>query len=377
MNEQLQALGAFIFVLVALALGQRVEAAMSLTPAVAGYSAGSFASASGTFTTAANGASYGASGIVNVGGKSVTVPATLRMAANAGQYAKSAMRLNPWGIAATLAAGWLLDQGLEYLTPSGWMYSPTPTAEHRATCDEWIGGNSNIHEVSCLAAPSAGNTRLTYYLESQGPGYTQYVDMPTLNLPARPATDADWAGLPDPIPVIAPELPFVPYVDGAPVDAPEYDFAPFSVPVGEPYSKPDGATAQPMARVSPAGDTVTVDTYEQPLTDANGDPVPNAPPTDTAEPTPSECEQHPATIGCAEFGSIPAPDALPSMVLPATATVVPVGGAGACPADVVTSKFGITWSYQPICNFADAVRPFIVGFAWLAFAYIVAGAVRT
>lgn len=405
MNEHLQALGAFFLVLLASILSQRAEASAVLAPVVSGYSGGSFSAASGSFSTAANAASYGATGVVNVGGKAVTVPATLRMASNAGQFAKNAMRLNPWALVGTLALPWLLSEGMEWIEGQGWQYTdPNATiapedlgwaeAEQLPSCNASLACGPAAG-YTCLWSSDASSFSLVSYAMGtvgpdgwsqanachetqanpfQSPAYPKTKVSPAVSVPAG---DPEWEALPSPIDDVAPELPFAPYVDGAPVDAPEYDFAPFSVPVGEPYTKPDGSTAQPMAKVSPNGDKVTVDSYEQPLTDTNGDPVPNPQPQDTPEPAPNHCEQNPNSIGCAQFGDMPAPDVLPETQIPASTSVVPIGGPGVCPAAVTTSKFGLTWSYQPICDFAEAVKPFVLGFAWLGFAYIVAGTVRT
>lgn len=379
MNEHLQALGAFFLVLLASILSQRAEAAVALSPVVSGYSARSFSAASGSFTTSANAASYGATGVVNVGGKAVTVPATMRMASNAGQYVKNAMRLNPWGIAGTLAVAWLASEGLDWINnewiKTQYLYESAPTG-----CPDYL----SLDALLVCIKNRPGNAGYTWTLGTwpdgrvfrDGVHFSYYSRSGTPS--TAPATPSDWDDLPDPLPAVATELPHAPYMpNGVPVDAPEYDFAPFQTPIGHPYTKPDGSTAQPMAKVSPNGDKVTVDTYEQPLTDTNGDPVPNPQPQDTPEPAPNHCEQNPNSIGCAQFGDIPAPDVLPETQIPASTTVVPIGGPGVCPASITTTKFGLTWSYQPICDFAQAAKPFILGFAWLGFAYIVAGTVRT
>jgi hypothetical protein len=151
-----------------------------------------------------------------------------------------------------------------------------------------------------------------------------------------------------------------------------------TVPVGEPYSKPDGSTAQPMAKISPNGDMVTVDTYDQPLTDPQGNPLPDAAPQDTLEPAPDPdiCAKNPDSLMCAKLGTIPEAELVPTTELPIDATVTSVGGQGQCPANV-SLPHGITWSYEPICNFASAIKPFILGFAWLTFAFIVAGVSRS
>lgn len=402
MNENLQALGAFFLILLASILSNRADAAVVLFPTVPGYSGGNFLSSPGSFSMTPANDGFIKQAVVNVGGKPITVPAKLRMAANAGQFAKNAMRLNPWAIAGTLAAGWLLDQAFSYDPDTGTWVKQAPDAydmycvaggdsccssshqdytplgvypDSGVNCSAWINSGPGLcsggaikNSIKAECAPGQPNAGFWYTWTSRV----------AVSGGTSPATEDDWANLPDPLPAIAPELPYAPYMpEGVPVHPPDYNFVPFTTPVGEPYTKPDGSTAQPMATVSSNGDSVTVDTYDQPLTDANGDPVPSPQPQDTPEPSPNHCQQNPNSIGCAEFGTAPAPDSLTTLEVPVSPTVTPVGGAGSCPADITTSIYGLTWSYQPICDFASAIRPLIIGFAWLSFAYIVAGTVRT
>lgn len=198
-------------------------------------------------------------------------------------------------------------------------------------------------------------------------------------------TQPDWDALPSPLPQIAPELPYAPYMPGGvPVNAPEYDFVPFQTPIGNPYTKPDGSTAQPMASVSPNGDSVTIDTYDKPLTDANGDPVSSGtPPVDTAEPVPlpeipNFCEENPDAAACAKQGEIPTPDIIPTHDVDFSTAWSPVGSGAGCPADVSLSFLGqpLSWSYAPICTMAETIRPLVIGFAWLGFGFIIVGGLR-
>lgn len=405
MNEhnQLKAFVAFLFIFSVMAVSQTFAASFAV-PTVPGYSSGRFTSPAGGFTMSPANDAYLKPSVVNVGGKAITVPATLRMAANAGQFAKDAMRLNPWAIAGTLAAGYLLDQLLQWNEGTqSWESVPSiypgGTVSQSNACLNMSPGqyardsalNRIVHmphpplptSAPCVApySPFASCSQAAepYYQPGNMP-YTVCMNPTSANqpFPNQPYPDSSWPALPDPLPDVAPELPYAPYMpEGAPVDAPSFDFAPMDVPVGEPYTKPDGSTHQPMAKVSPNGTGVTIDTYDMPLTDTAGQPVPNPTPSDTTEPPPNHCEQNPNTIGCSEYGNAGAVETIPTTTIAAPVNVAPVGTGGVCPADVVTTRFGITWSYQPICDFASAVRPFVLGFAWLSFAFVVAGAVRT
>lgn len=347
---------------------------------------------------------------LNVGGRAITIPATLRMAANAGQYAKNAIKLNPYLLIGTLALGYLADNLITVDPTTGtfskappqdwylgytWYLSGSPsndfcrqpanacsieTAISRAT-STWQDAN---YTRTITFQSASGNTR-TYTVKRihKATGHvtnTQPMTVVQLQPYAQqgvPVTQADWDALPDPLPYIAPELPSAPYMtEGVPTDVPEY--APADIPLGQPYTRPDGSTAEPRVKITPAGDgKVTIAPYDLPLTDPSGNPVSNPVPEPTPSDTPTDCDKYPASIGCAELGAIPPAEPLATRDIPVSPTVTPVGGAGSCPADITTSIYGLTWSYLPICDFASAIRPLIIGFAWLAFAYIVAGTVRT
>lgn len=386
----------FLFIFGALILSQRTHAAISLAPVVPGYGAGLLSSAAGTHTMTAANDGYLKPSIVNVGGKAVTVPARLRMAANAGTLAKSAMRLYPALLVGTLAAGWLYDHymqpdgqgGFEVITPGVWwavpgyanpMYDGTAAATQACTQDSGTlitytplpSGSYGGENVLCQGGAAWNNAQFgrVVYKYQGTPG-------------TRPAEQADWDALPDPLSVVGPELPYAPYmVGGAPVDAPEYDFTPFSVPIGQPYEKMDGSTAQPMAKVSPNEDMVTVDTYDQPLTDPQGNPVLNPVPEDTLEPTPeskTDCEKFPSSIGCMELGTVTDPTLGSENRSIASITPVSVGGAGSCPAPLTASFMGhpVSFSYDMPCSFATSLKPLILVIAWLSAGLIFIGGVR-
>lgn len=407
--DSLRAFVLALFILALMICIQPAHAAITAVPSVAGYSAGSFSAAAGSFSTAANAASYGATGVVNVGGKAITVPATLRMAANAGQYAKNAMKLNPWAIVGTLAAGYLIDQLLEWDDASQTWRSvpaiyPGGTVSQSNACSLMDPGqysrDAALNRIVWMPHPpyptsapcpapyspfaSCSSATQPYYQPGNMP-YTVCIDPASSNqpYPYEEFPDSAWDPLPDPLPVVAPELPYAPYMpNGAPVESPEYDFAPFSTPIGNPYTKPDGSTVQPMAKVSPNGDSVTIDTYDQPLTDSTGAPVPpDTVPVDTVEPLPpaqTDCDKYPNSIGCSEYGVPSTPDVIPTNQIAVSTGFTPVGGAGSCPADVQLSFMGqiIPWSYSPICDFATMIRPLIIGFAWLSFGFTVISGFR-
>ncbi len=377
-REQLKAFVVFLFILAVISLSTASFAAVNLSPTVPGYSSGKFSSAAGSFSVTAANDGFIKPSIVNVGGKAITVPATLRMAANAGQIVKNSMRLNPWGIAGTLAAGWLLSEGLQFLNGQ-WMASTTN--------DCWVHNNSPICRATgqekCNDFNEPGG--LTFFPTTTDQGQCKYANgyvfasiINTRQAPVGsvPATDDDWAALPDPLPAVAPELPFAPYMpEGAPVDAPNYEFAPMSVPLGEPYIKPDGSTSQPMAKVSPNGDSVTVDTYDQPLTDPQGNPVPNPTPQDTPEPDRDPCQDHPDRIGCMDAGTSDGfllPKETHTMVFTPEASPI----SGVCPAPI-SMPGGHVLSFASACDAMTTIRPIVLALAGVMTAFMVIGVMRS
>jgi hypothetical protein len=416
MNEenQLKAWVLFLFLLAVFAISTGAMAAINVQPTTEGYSRGSFRAPSGSFSfaPAANSGTYGATSVTSVGGKSVTMPAKMRMAANAGNYIKNGLRLNPWAIAGTLAAAWLMDQGLEYLNGQWGMaytaYHNNYMQGHTTTNARGTWVNECGMEVSTCTVEQASEyaavqSQSDYYISHTLNGCTsqQGGDVYVCSVKivatwgtadhdvwlykradvAKPMTPEDWEALPDPTPHLAPELPYAPYVEGAPVEAPEFDFAPFVAPLGQPYTKPDGSTAQPMVSVSPNGDMVTLDTFDQPLTTPDGQPVANPLPQDTPEPVPdqkTQCDKFPATLGCASL-DVPEAEALATEVR-SISLIAPVsmGGSGVCPAPLTASFLGqqVEMSFDPLCQFASTLRPLVLAIAWLSAGIIFVGGVR-
>ncbi|WP_298206231.1 virulence factor TspB C-terminal domain-related protein [Acidovorax sp.] len=386
--------------LLAILLPQLANASAVIRPSITGYSptTGYIRTVAPLAATAANDG-FVTSGLVNIGGRSVTIPASLRMAANAGTIATSAMRLNPTLIVGTLAAGWLLDQGLQYLddqwmVPGGVDAYPGFPGYGYSSCTCSFTGCAGSESYVRSVITSNG----TYGINSAscaGNGFTcefQAYDADTVqwnrtdpfgrltsysctgqpDQPLAPASDDYWNNLPSPLPSILPELPSAPYMpEGVPVDAPEFE--PASVPIGDPYTRPDGSTAQPMAKITPAGDgQITVDTYDQPLTDPAGNPVPQAPPEDTPEPERDPCLDNPDRLGCLPAGTDTFPVPQGSIEFTFTPEANPF--TGGCPAPI--SVLGHSISYQPACDAMGLVRPIVLGIASILAAYIFIGAFR-
>lgn len=381
----------FLLLISVASLASVARAAASATPIVAGYSAGHYRAQAGAFTTAANASEYGTNGIINVGGKAITIPAKLRLAANASQYTKGVLSITPWGLLGTAALGYLTHhnffvgpQGQTMISVSGQYFWIVPGQTSGAQHGSGVGACTlacNQDQGSFISyTPSSGtNNPEREGCHCQGGAvwnnnpFTRAVYRYNAPNENRPAVPSDFENLPDPLPDLAHELPYAPYMpNGAPVDAPFYDFAPMDVPLGQPYTRPDGSTAQPRAKISPNDNTVTVAPYDQPLTDPQGNPTPNATPEPTPDPPKDPCDEHPDRAGCANLGSDDYAIPKTSINFAFTPEASPINGT--CPAPVAV--LGNTLSFQPACDAMSMIRPLVIGMASILAAYILIGAFR-
>lgn len=382
---------------------------------------GNPASATG-WTTASNfvgnfsAASFSGGFTTNVAGKPVTMPATMRMAANAGRFAVSAVRTSPAALLGSAVVAWLLSNGIEYIDGQFTVKQPdTAPIEgkywyhgiaSRPICyslDGKCSGEQALQDIRpyvCQAwmnpctvswgAPfydTGYRVNVVYTHTSNGQQYTidnTIIYFGGAAVPAtKPATDADFqplesAPLPD---AVADEL--APKGVQLPMENPQFDPPYVDLPLGDPYEDPTtGKRYRDNARVTPQSDgkTADVQTNKQEV-DEEGEPVTD-PATGVEKPPEKQddfCKQNPNSLACMEKGE---PDELDletrsigSMVSP-----VAVGGAGHCMADktlaMATMGRSITFTYKPICDLASMVRPLILALAWLLAGWIMIGAVK-
>lgn len=90
------------------------------------------------------------------------------------------------------------------------------------------------------------------------------------------------------------------------------------------------------------------------------------------------CKKHPDSVGCLEAGTPNEEGALPTVdkSLISSITPVSVGGSGSCPAPLSLPK-GLSYSFQPTCDFVSALKPIVLISAWLISGLIVFGMART
>lgn len=106
------------------------------------------------------------------------------------------------------------------------------------------------------------------------------------------------------------------------------------------------------------------------------DPVTNQPLTQETKQDP--CALNPNSVGCAKLDQ-PAGEQAPQPTNVAISNnPIPWGGDGACPVDVHIDLLGsdIPISYAPICQYMSAMRPVVIGLAWITATLILIGSKR-
>ena len=383
--------------LLALVASSSYAAAVPLTPGpgIAGTASG-FTTAS-SFTGQFSAASFNSNFTANVGGKAVTMPATMRMAANAGQFAVSAVRLNPAALVAGAVASWLLGQGIAYVEGQ-FMKDPAPLAGTNGYC--YSSPYGTAFGVTTGKVCSIGEAERVYeaawpHLMPHGAGYftsysikvcrsgdpsfcMEFGQASPAPAPGKvPATQADFAPLEQaPLPdAAASELAS----KGVPLPLEVPHIAPQDIPLSDPYVDPvTGKRYRDQARITPISDgkTADVQTYKQEVDEAGNpkkqeDGQTDKPPEEQTD----FCKKNPDASACKPFDEAPDSE-LQKKDNPFSLN--PVSGFGAdnasCPAPQNLFTAGgqqITWDWGKFCTFAQGIRPLIIGFAWLTAIMIV------
>lgn len=343
---------------------------------------------------------------VNVAGKAVTMPAAMRFAANAGQFAAQAVRLNPY-LAVGAVAVYLATVGIEYVD-GDWVRESlsrvvlsAPLASFSGTrySTGWVAPQHASVRQSALDSTIANYESQGLYIaaiNTQVDSSGAWLDNVTLYfcsttqvyfsggcvtgnpVVSEPVPNSDWdsVGVADwpfealepvsrefPLPVLQPEL------------------SPIVEPISSPYIDP--ITGQPwrdVVRITPAPTPeapfrVRVDPYREPMTSADPDAVPvdqtqpGAPGNQAVpEDQQSICKEFPNISACQELGNPGEFDLLEQEAAIPTITPESIGGGGgSCPADkqVVLHGGAISFSWSMMCSFATGIRPVVLAMAWL------------
>lgn len=393
-------------ILLLLTLSGQSHAYTTQTPEISGYNGRTMKLTGGS--GGYSGGSYSRTGNVVINGKTVPIPGSLKASSTMGNIVKNALKLNPYRIAGTLALAWLLEQGIEW-SGSEWKKESTVTADSTGLgnctrdpdgvtlqqCTNQIVTYWGVaYEYVSTTQTTATNWRIAVKRKSDGnlvenagnwggtitcpAGYTQSGHQ-CVSVELKPMTDAEWDALADPMPAVGDELPTAPYLpDGVTIVEPPA-YIPETKTIGAPYTKADGSTAQPMAKITPVGDgQVAIDTYEQPLTNPDGTPVPaGTTPVDTTEqaaPPKDPCTDNPKRLGCMDAGEDEKEIPTKSIDFSFTPEANPLS-MGSCPAPI--SVLGHTISYQPACDAMGMINALIIAMSSLTAAYILIGAFKS
>lgn len=369
---------------------------------------------------AANDGAFSAGLTAPVAGKAVTVPAEWRFAANAGAVALSAVRMNPYALVGTAVAAWLLDYGIEYLngqfvkTPDGsspfvdgggWYISganpsdpsslyPSSQAAAQAWQDfdlpdsghtpQLVASNGLFERIYSYINHNGYPSAIPIY-QAQGAcpvGYNfSYEKKGCISTADKvPVEESDWPqNLPDPV---ANEL-----IDkgvGLPLDKPIVSPTPIHVPTSDPYYDPVGDRwLRDEAVVTPQPsdpETAVVETDKQEVDPETGEPEKDPETGEDKKPEEEDdfCKKNPDVMACWKEDDDHSQDDLREESIGKSISPVSIGGAGSCPAPKTVSVQGrtVTFTYDPICQVAQGVRPVMIAIAWLIAGYILVGATR-
>lgn len=368
---------------------------------------------------AANDVSFGAgagirsaAGVINVGGRAVTMPAAYRFAPNAARVAASYAFGNPALILAlgvgSLAYGYYKSQDFEVLNGAWWKVEPNRGTQYAFCANCWA--SSVAAAGSMMDGKDAGNG-LTYSFVSAEGTYgrfnlknaqnevtgvsfltasTRVLDTQAISQASK--TEFEDAFAPLPLPAGVPQELQIPL----PVDDPILNPSPGENPVSQPMRVPQGEpqpvpNSDPQKWQTPVVDIVPSPSISDPfrvdvqpkniITDnpnslPDTGPVPVTPPAGQSDDpvTPDLCEKNPDILACQKLDTPESPE-LEKLEKPISIT--PLSGWGgenaSCPSPRHLNGANIDYSFQPICNFMTSLRPVVIAVAWLAAAFILLG----
>lgn len=375
--------------LLALVASSSFAAAVPLTPGpgIAGTASG-FTTAS-SFTGQFSAASFNSNFTANVGGKAVTMPASMRMAANAGQFAMSAVRLNPAALVGGAVAAWLLGMGLQYAEGQWQKYQAGSVVGNCSTPPRGVTLEQCMAQVQAYLGPTWINPTFWqgefYWTRTTGgtQRYGGWSQSGTTQPSYQPATQADLdaiAANPQLLPdAAAGELA----AKGVPLPLEVPHIAPQDIPLSDPYVDPvTGKRYRDQARITPSSDAKTayVQATKQEVDEAGNPKKQDDGQTDKPPEEQTDfCKKNPDAISCMPEGQTDDQE-LQTKNIGSGISPISVGGQGQCMADktlsMATMGKSITFTYKPICDLASMVRPLILALAWLLAGWIMVGAVK-
>lgn len=387
----------------------------------------SFTNAAGVlqYQAAANDVSFangvrGASGVMNVGGRAITMPAAYRFASNAGQIAARAAFLNPaWFIGAsalTLAYNYYQSQNFVIDAGTWKKLSGGVVCQAPATCYEYKFSVASVWQKNLADACkfpnynsggySCGGASITGFVSASGTGptamctYTRVgsncamapsnrVTAPYDTRTLTPVSQGEFESTMSPVPIpygVPQELP-IPLPVEVPILNPSADPVPvpqpMRVPMGEPVPVPN---TNPQQWKTPVVDLVpkvlspwVVDVQPKDILKENATPLPDAEPVPVTPPagqeeapvTPDLCEKNPDILACQKVGLGTLEPSVITSTDKALSITKDTGWGpenGTCPAPKTAVVMGVQLSlpFTMLCDFALGIRPLLLGFAWLS-----------
>lgn len=376
---------------------------------------------------------------VPVPGTSTTMPASYRLASNAPRVAAAAVFLSPHVRTAVAIAGWLITAKLVYdETQKIWRETQDKPEsdgfEYRygqgswttlpGACQQYISQApwGGYHAV--LQSCSYPDGSYKWIKDSNGADYGTHwftLERRVSTVPGECPTGwtATPAGCLSPAlqqPDFVDKLGNKPMPDLVPKELP----MPTPLPVDPPVINPEpGPNPVPRPRFVPTGDPVPNPNYDpnaqpspenqpyiQPGVRIKPSPTPQEPlrvdlepvnvPKPTPEPTPetdttepgtqpkpedqqSLCEKHPDIVACQKLGELQ-PETLQTKTV--TLTIEKSDGfgpsTGTCPAPKTATIMGkqVAFQWDLLCDFANGIRPLLIGFAYLSAALAFMGLTR-
>lgn len=404
-----------------------------------GWTGGGGAASTFSYPSAANAATLTDGTVrtnasLNVGGRAVQVPASMRLAANAPRIAAAAIYLHPGLRAAAAVAAWTGAAGLAYNVATG-LWERLDSSAHLSDGYEYSAGSQfgwhSSPDAACRSYVYQGIYTFTYETVKDGQCSGSFKEGSKVinsdyrvNLNRRGGCPSGWyqtpAGcvqtpptktvtkeefeqmVPDARPM-PPELPGVVWPAKWPVELPEIQpmFIPTGNPVKNPAYDPAKPTSpdnqpwlQPGVKLSPAplpSSPWNVDLQpvnrpvDSPTPNPNPvvDPVPNPDgsgntdkPRDPEKDERDLCEKHPDIIACQKLEAPEDNVKLPVKEVDFNfAPESGYAGSAVCPPPIVVSVAGetISISWQPFCDSLNMIRPMMLAMAWLMAAFILIG----
>lgn len=358
---------------------------------------------------------------LNVGGRSVLIPASMRLAVNAPRFAAAALFTSPLGLGASALAlalpyalQWALDSDSVWQqTEQRWAKKTSTVAQQcplldstqQANVDAYVAAGlapryTSVYEL-VLSGVNCSYGRQRTYLRDDGVisdlGHSGFMVLAKLANPFItyvPLSRQDFENLVSakPLPFQVPREINVPLPVEDPVinPSPSLQPQPMRVPQGNPQPVPNTNPQQyrtPVVDIVPAPnplDKWRVDVQPKEIVSSDPSPLPDTavPPAvpasgTTANPTsPDLCEKNPDILACQKVKlELPAPDDITNRDKEVTFNKNSGwGGGGSCPAPRQLTSVNVRFNLNQVCDFMSGVKPVALAVAWLIGGLILIGA---